>query len=223
MDQDSKSPSPELIRINQLRKAILHKTVEICKSNPGLDTASLTVRLESETRELFDQFHSQAIALKSIPLKPKSRRTGIKERKDHVGRFFLFLLETELRREGIQECLIPVFAKSIQSLIGNEAYDAFAMKISHLMEYGENNGFSYDQVLRSKSGKEIMQHIIALYRSEMSKNPPFAERLKNKLDEALVLKFKEGESESLDIDAAIKKAYHLFVHLIASARLESPK
>jgi hypothetical protein len=84
------------------------------------------------------------------------KRKDRSQHKEHVGRFF-FLLEKNIRRPGIPDCLIPVFAKSVQSTIGEEVFDQVAKKIDRLLEFGEKKGFNYDQVLDSKPGKTIAQ------------------------------------------------------------------
>ena len=85
------------------------------------------------------------------------KRKDRNQRKEHVGRFFVFLLEKNIRQPGIPDCLIPVFAKSVQSTIGEEVYDQVAKKIDRLLEFGEKKGFNYDQVMDSKPGKTIAQ------------------------------------------------------------------
>ena len=98
---------------------------------------------------------------------PANRTTSLESKGEWSGRtetnaknmlaFFVFLLEKNIRQPGISDCLIPVFAKSVQSTIGEEVYDQVAKKIDRLLEFGEKKGFNYDQVLDSKPGKTIAQ------------------------------------------------------------------
>ena len=85
------------------------------------------------------------------------KRKDRNQRKKHVGFFFVFLLEKNIRQPGIPDCLIPVFAKSVQSTIGEEVFDQVAKKIDRLLEFGEKKGLNYDQVMDSKPGKTIAQ------------------------------------------------------------------
>ena len=82
--------------------------------------------------------------------------------------FFVFLLEKNIRQPGIPDCLIPVFAKSVQSTIGEEVFDQVAKKIDRLLEFGEKKGYYYDQTMDSKPEETITTEMLTLYRAEMS-------------------------------------------------------
>lgn len=212
------SSSPEeIIRASNLRKSIIRKILQITKGNPDLKVEDLVMRIEMETQGLFEQMQKiPFIQQEQAPavVKPRSKRRGREERKDHVGRFFLALLEKPLRQEGVQECLVPIFAKSVQALIGDEAYNKFSQKIAHLLQFATDKGFDYDQVLQSKPGKEIMQNLLDLYRSEISASPSFHDQLKNKLDQALVQNSDSGSPEQMDIEGAVNKAFIAFAKLL---------
>jgi hypothetical protein len=142
------------------------------------------------------------------------KRKDRNQRKEHVGRFFVFLLEKNIRQPGILDCLIPVFAKSVQSTIGEEVYDQVAKKIDRLLEFGEKKGFNYDQVLDSKLGKTIATEILTLYRTEMS-SASFAKQLKNNLDETMVKNIESIENgQELNIEDTVNLAFNEFTKYI---------
>ena len=107
------------------------------------------------------------------------------QRKEHVGRFFLRLVEKNIRKPELPNCLLPVFANSVQSTIGVEQYEHMSGKITRLLEFGEKKGYDYDQILDSKPGKSIAGEILTLYKNEMGSSS-FEKMLKNSLDETLV-------------------------------------
>jgi hypothetical protein len=144
-----------------LRQDIIFKILKIEKDNSDLNSDDLFNQAESETLSMFNQLIDSKADNASSEKDDKSRikrrmkRKDRNQRKEHVGCFFVFLLEKNIRRPGIPDCLIPVFAKSVQSTIGEEVYDQVAKKIDRLLEFGEKKGFNYDQILDSKPGKTI--------------------------------------------------------------------
>ncbi|MBI4383323.1 MAG: hypothetical protein HY579_04740 [Nitrospinae bacterium] len=222
------SPGPasaeDIVRTSNLRKTIIRKILQIFKSYPDLKDEELVFRAESDTRNLFEQMQKMPPSPEqAAPIKPRPKRRGREDRKEHVGRFFLTLIEKPLRQEGVPEVLVPVFAKSVQFLLGDEAYEKYTQKIARLLQFAAEKGYNYEQVLMSKPGKEIMQSLTDQYRLEFSSSPGFSDQLKNKLDEALVQSHKAGDSEeALDIEQTIKKAYDTFTKLLQIA-LPPPK
>jgi hypothetical protein len=221
--------SPEEARIGQIRKAIVSKVIQIYKDSPTLTDDEILSQAEAETKAMFAQI------LKPAPLpvketvagtppsqpaapKPRGKKWGREDRKDHVGRFFLTLVEKQLKQEGILDCLIPVYAKSIQSLIGDAAYAQFEAKINKLLDFAKLKGFDYNQTLMSKPGKEVMIDLMKLYRSEFATSESFAEQLKNKLDQTLVQnieKINEKNPENpLNIEDTINQAFNTFMKVI---------
>ena len=147
-------------------------------------------------------------AAKSITRKRASHR----DRTEHVGRFFIHTMEQQLREAGVQDCVIPVFAKSVPMLIGDEAYNQFAEKIDHLIAFATSKNFSYDQILSSKPGRQVMQDILKLYQSELVNTPGFEEKLRNRLDEALVnFSSNQPETEDFNIEDAIDQSLNAFL------------
>lgn len=227
----STSPSPgpasaeEIVRASNLRKSIIRKVLQLFKSYPDLKDEDLVLRAESDTRNLFEQLQKMPPPPEQAPaIKPRPKRRGREDRKEHVGRFFLTLIEKPLRQEGVPEALVPVFAKSVQSLLGDEAYEKYTQKIARLLQFASEKGYNYEQVLLSKPGKEIMQNLTDQYRLEFSSSPGFSDQLKNRLDEALVQSHKAGDSEeTLDIEQTIKTAYDTFTKLLQIALPPSKK
>lgn len=109
--------------------------------------------------------------------------------------------------------LIPVFAKSVETLLGEEDYARLEDKIKRLLDFGEKKGYNYDQILDSKPGKMMAGEIIQLYQSE-SGSSWFEKKLKNSLDEALVKAVKQDPNLSLNIEDAINQAFEDFNRLL---------
>lgn len=212
---------------NQIRKSIIQKVIQIYQDSPTLSDDEIVALAETKTKSLFDQIqqavvsHSESsipttsqLPLAATRVKKKSRE----DRTDHVSRFFLTIAEKQLREEGVHNCLIPVFAKSIQGLIEEESYNKFSQKINQLLNFATQKGFDYDQALQSKPGKQISADLMTLYRSEMLVNPRFGEQLKNKLDQALVQNIKKISAKNpdipLDIEGTINKSFKSFIKAI---------
>ncbi|MBI4389791.1 MAG: hypothetical protein HY580_06380 [Nitrospinae bacterium] len=215
----------DIVRASNLRKTIIRKILQIFRAYPDLKDEGLVLRAESDTRNLFEQLQKMPPSPEQAPpIKPRSKRRGREDRKEHVGRFFLTLIEKPLRQEGVPEALIPVFAKSVQSLLGDESYEKHTQKIARLLQFATEKGYNYEQVLLSKPGKEIMQSLTDQYRLEFSGSPGFSDQLNNRLDEALVQSHKADDSEeALDIEQTVKKAYDTFTKLLQIAVPPSKK
>ena len=220
---------------NQLRKAIIQKVIQIYQDSPTLSDDEIVALAEAKTKSLFDQMQqggpptevsvptTSQLPLAATRVKKKSRE----DRTDHVSRFFLTIAEKQLREEGVHNCLIPVFAKSIQGLIEEESYVKFSQKINQLLSFATQKGFDYDQALQSKPGKQISADLMTLYRSEMLANPRFGEQLRNKLDQALVQNIKKLSAKNpdvpLDIEGTISKSFKSFIKAIGPVTPPQPK
>lgn len=229
---DSAASPEETIRVGQLRKSIISKIIQLYKDSPTLTDEEILIQAEAETKAMFDQIINKPVPpatptkepaagtppVQPATAKPRSKKWGREDRKDHVGRFFLTLVEKQLKQEGILDCLIPVYAKTIQSLIGDTAYAKFEAKINKLLDFAKQKGFDYNQTLMSKPGKETMIDLMTLYRSEFANSPSFAEKLKNKLDETLVqniAKVNEKNPEHpLNIEETINQSFNTFMKVI---------
>lgn len=219
----------EEARLSRIRKSIISKIIEIYKDSPTLTDDEILIKTEAETKPQFDQIlkpvspPAREPAVGTSPSqpaapKPRGKKWGREDRKDHVGRFFLTLVEKQLKQEGILDCLIPVYAKTLQSLIGDTAYAKFEEKINKLLDFAKLKGFDYNQTLMSKPGKEVMIDVMTLYRSEFAGSQSFAEQLKNKLDQTLVQnieKINEKNPEHpLNIEETINQAFNAFMKVI---------
>jgi leucyl-tRNA synthetase len=137
------------------------------------------------------------------------KRKDRNQRKEHVGRFFVNLMEKNIRQPGIPDCLIPVFANSVQATIGEEAYTQISSKIDRLLEFAEKKGFDYDQILASKPGKTIAAEILSVYNTETSSSSE--KQLKNNLDETLVKNIESIENgQELNIEDTVNLAFNEF-------------
>mgnify|MGYP007066293097 CR=1 FL=1 len=139
-----------------LRQDIIFKILKIAKDNSDLNSDDLFNQAESATQSMFDQLTSSsaegATSEKDDKARTKRRmkRKDRNQRKEHVGRFFVRMMEKNIKKPGVPDCLIPVFANSVQSTIGEESYKQVLGKIDRLLEFGENKGFDYDKILDSK-------------------------------------------------------------------------
>ncbi len=197
----------------QIRDSLLKKIVKYCRDNIDLNDEMLLQDLVKETRQQFDKL--EVLYKGSVPegssVKKRLKRKDRLLRKEHVGRYFLRLMEHQLREAGIPQSLIPVFANSIHYLAGEENIGMWTDKINRLMDYGGKKGADYDAILDSKPGKMISQEIMSVYKKEIEKSPGFAKKMKNNLDEALVKAINPDVDGDVDIEAAVEKAYNEFV------------
>lgn len=203
-----------------LRQDIIFKILKIAKDNSDLSSDELFNQAESGTLSMFNQLiDSKADSTPSQKddksrIKRRMKRKDRNQRKEHVGRFFVRLMEKNIRQPGVPDCLIPVFANSVQSTIGEEAYGEISKKIDRLLEFGEKKGYDYDQVLDSKPGKTIATEILKLYRGEMNSSS-FAKQLKNNLDETLVKNISSIENgQELNIEDTVNLAFDEFTKYI---------
>ena len=121
-----------------------------------------------------------------------------------------------MKKPELPDCLLPVFAKSVHTTIGEENYEAMSGKISRLLEFGEKKGYEYDQILDSKPGKSIAGEILTLYKNEMG-SASFEKQLKFSLDETLVKNIPKIENGAdLNIENTVNLAYTEFNKFLSS-------
>ena len=198
-----------------LRQDIIFKILKVVKDNSDLSSDELFKQVEAETMSMFNELikPNEENAPKDKDSKARTKRwmkrKDRNQRKDHVGRFFVHSMEKNIKQPGIPDCLIPVFAKSVQTTIGEELYAQISSKINRLLEFAEKKGFDYDQILASKPGKTIAAEILSLYNAEMSS---FSEKqLKNNLDETLVKNIESIENgQELNIEDTVNLAFNEF-------------
>ena len=200
-----------------LRQDIIFKILKVVKDNSDLSSDELFKQVEAETMSMFNELikPNEENAPKDkdedskVRTKRRMKRKDRNQRKDHVGRFFVHLMEKNIKQPGIPDCLIPVFAKSVQTTIGEELYAQISSKINRLLEFAEKKGFDYDKILASKPGKTIAAEILSLYNAEMSS---FSEKqLKNNLDETLVKNIESIKNgQELNIEDTINLAFNEF-------------
>ena len=200
-----------------LRQDIIFKILKAAKDNSDLSSDELFNQVEAETMSMFNELikPNEENAPKDkdedskVRTKRRMKRKDRNQRKDHVGRFFVHLMEKNIKQPGIPDCLIPVFAKSVQTTIGEELYAQISSKINRLLEFAEKKGFDYDQILASKPGKTIAAEILSLYNAEMGS---FSEKqLKNNLDETLVKNIESIKNgQELNIEDTVNLAFNEF-------------
>ncbi|PIQ99835.1 MAG: hypothetical protein COV66_09515 [Nitrospinae bacterium CG11_big_fil_rev_8_21_14_0_20_45_15] len=202
----------------QIRDSLLKKAIKYFRDNSDLNDEMLLQDLIKETRQQFDKLEGlyKGSTSDSGVTKKRLKRKDRLLRKEHVGRYFLRLMEHELREAGIHQSLIPVFANSIHYLAGEENIGLWTDKINRLMEFGEKKGADYETILDSKPGKMISREIMSTYKKEIEKSPSFAKKMKNNLDEALVKAINPDVDGDVDIEAAVEKAYSEFIKRLDS-------
>jgi hypothetical protein len=186
-----------------LQQDIIFKILKMAKDNSDLSSDELFNQVEAETMSMFNQLTqpNEENAAKDKDKDSKARtkrrmkRKDRNQRKEHVGRFFVHLMEKNIRQPGIPNCLIPVFAKSVQTTIGEEAYTQISSKI--------------DRLLASKPGKTIATEILSVYNTETSSSSE--KQLKNNLDETLVKNIESIENgQELNIEDTVNLAFNEF-------------
>ena len=198
-----------------LRQDIIFKILKMAKDNSDLNSDALFNQVEAETLSMFNELttptEENAPKDKDDKARTKRRmkRKDRNQRKEHVGRFFIHLMEKNIKQPGIPDCLIPVFANSVQTTIGEEAYAQISGKIDRLLEFAEKKGFDYDQILTSKPGKTIAAEILSVYNTEMSSSSE--KQLKNNLDETLVKNIESiANGQEINIEDTINLALNEF-------------
>tara|TARA_B100000745_G_C20124771_1_gene385213 strand:- start:666 stop:1301 length:636 start_codon:yes stop_codon:yes gene_type:complete len=200
-----------------LRQDIIFKILKMAKDNSDLSSDELFKQVEAGTLSMFNELTQpgEESAAKDkdkdskARIKRRMKRKDRNQRKEHVGRFFVNLMEKNIRQPGIPDCLIPVFANSVQATIGEEAYTQISSKIDRLLEFAEKKGFDYDQILASKPGKTIAAEILSVYNTETSSSSE--KQLKNNLDETLVKNIESIENgQELNIEDTVNLAFNEF-------------
>ena len=209
------SKSKTYAEFEQIRNSLLKKILKYFRENSDLNDEMLLQDLVKETRQQFDKLEALykgkgGSNTEGAPVKKRLKRKDRLLRKEHVGRFFLRLMECELREAGIHQCLIPVFANSIHYLAGEENIGMWTDKINRLMDFGGKKGADYEAILDSKPGKMISKEIMTVYKREIDKSPGYAKKMKNNLDEALAKAINPDIDGEVDIEAAVEKAYKEF-------------
>ena len=198
-----------------LRQDIIFKILKMAKDNSDLNSDALFNQVEAETLSMFNELttptEENAPKDKDDKARTKRRmkRKDRNQRKEHVGRFFIHLMEKNIKQPGIPDCLIPVFANSVQTTIGEEAYAQISGKIDRLLEFAEKKGFDYDQILTSKPGKTIAAEILSVYNAETSSSSE--KQLKNNLDETLVKNIESiANGQEINIEDTVNLAFNEF-------------
>ncbi len=201
-----------------LRQDIIFKILKIAAENSDLGSDEQFSLAESGTKAMFAKLMNEGASSSAgedsdrekARTKRRMKKKDRNQRKEHVGRFFLRLVEKNIKKPELPHCLLPVFANSVQSTIGVEHYEQMSDKISRLLEFGEKKGYDYDQILDSKPGRSIAGEILTLYKNEMGAGS-FEKLLKNSLDETLVKNISNIENgQELNIEDTVNLAYSEF-------------
>ncbi|MBI4389790.1 MAG: hypothetical protein HY580_06375 [Nitrospinae bacterium] len=204
----------ELDRTRHYRKVIIRKTIQIARANPDRTDEEIAELAEREVAPLCDL----CVESSFDDAKPLVERYFLdedkEERQDHVGRFFIHRMEKRLRANDITKYLIPVFAQSVASLLGQEKYEDYGDRLQRLLNKTIKEGMTYQEALESRHGQSLTQEILKSYKHEIANTPGFKDRLKNKMDAELVKLRSNFNGESLNIVETVNFAYEEFLRLI---------
>ncbi|MBI5427355.1 MAG: hypothetical protein HZA02_03655 [Nitrospinae bacterium] len=205
----------ELVRTRHYRKVIIRKTIQIARANPDRTDEEIAELAEREVAPLCD------LCVESSFDDAKPHLVGRyfldedkEERQDHVGRFFIHRMEKQLRANDITKYLIPVFAQSVASLLGQEKYEDFGDRLQRLLNQTVKQGMIYQEALESRRGQGLIHEILKSYKREIANTPGFKDRLKNKMDAELVKLQSNFNGDSLNIVETVNLAYEEFLRLI---------
>ncbi|PIQ97745.1 MAG: hypothetical protein COV67_02580 [Nitrospinae bacterium CG11_big_fil_rev_8_21_14_0_20_56_8] len=219
---DNNAPTRETDRSQQVRQAIIRKIVKTVRDNLDLSNEAVLLQIEEETNSLFEQF-SEVVKNPDQKAAPKKRRRDRQLRKEHVGRFFLRLIEGQMRKEGVHNSLIPVFAGSVEQVVSDDDYKKWTEKIKRLIEFGGQRGYDYDNIIDSKPGRAITEEIVQTYRKEIAKSAGFEKKMKNSLDQMLIKSINPDIDGDIDIEKTIDFAFKQFMNYLASLQKAAGK
>jgi hypothetical protein len=215
--ENNSIPSPEAERTRVYRRMIIRQTLRIAKENPSLQEKELLDLVEREVIRLCELCVASAQTASPFPWIGKyfiGRADDL--RKDHVARLFLHNFGKNLRAGNVMEYLIPVFATSVGSLFGQAAYEKFLQRIRRIKSACDRGNLTYNQMLEKTETQALAKEILALYKEEMERTTGFEDRLKNCLDDALVIYQNEQKTGHFNIAEAVNMAYGEFVRLLTA-------
>ncbi|NIU95210.1 MAG: hypothetical protein GWN57_02340 [Nitrospinaceae bacterium] len=136
------------------------------------------------------------------------------QRRNHVGRFFVYALEGYLNEPIIRRAIYRVLAVSTEEMLGKKTFNSYTQKITEILKKGAKEGLSYNKVMEEKVSKETTHEIIKLYWEKMQKTPSFEKQLKNQIDAALTKYQAQKPDEAFDIEAYVLEIYDYFIQAL---------
>lgn len=199
-------------RTEQFRRLIIRKTLQLVRENPKLEDDQVIDLAEIEAKRICDLCIES-----SYDEDPDSRisqyfmdeRVG--QRRNHVGRFFVFALEGYLNEPIIKRAIYRVLASSTEELMGKKTFNSYSQKITEILRAGSKEGLSYNKIMEQKPSKAVTHEIINLYWNELQNNPSYSKQLKNQIDSALTRYQAQKPAEAFDIEAFTEEVYDYFI------------
>lgn len=199
-------------RTKQFRRVIVRKTIQLIRQFPNASDEEIQIKAEQEAVQICDLCVESSFEEGSRPLIEQyfiNEKEG--QRRNHVGRFFLHKLEDQLKGPLFKECLFPLLADSVNSLLGEEKYDAYTGRIKAFLKEMGQQGMSYNEAMDSQPAYEIMEEIIGEYLKEMKSLPKLQDQLKNQIDEALAKYQSKNPSKVVNIDKNVQLIFDKFL------------
>jgi len=184
-------------RTKQFRRVIVRKTIQLLRKHPKATDEEIQSSFEEGSRPLIEQYFI-------------TEKEG--QRRNHVGRFFLHKLEDQLKGPLYKECLFPLMADSVQSLLGEEKFDIYTGRIKAFLQEMGHQGMSYNEAMDTQPAYEIMEEIIKEYLKEMKSFPKYQEQLKSQIDDALAKYQSKNPQKVVDIDKNVQLIFDKFIH-----------
>ncbi|MGP0628240.1 hypothetical protein ACTRW9_00875 [Nitrospina sp. 32_T5] len=200
-------------RTKQFRRVIVRKTIQLMRQYPKASDEEIQTMAENEAVQICDLCVESSFEEGSRPLIEQyflTEKEG--QRRNHVGRFFLHKLEDQLKGPLFKECLFPLLADSVKSLLGEEKYDIYTGRIKAFLQEMGQQGMSYNESMDSQPAYEIMEEIIGEYLKEMKSFPKFQEQLKSQIDDALGTYQSKNPEKVVNIDKNVQLIFDKFMH-----------
>lgn len=199
-------------RTEQFRRVIIRKTLQIARDNPKMDTDQIIELAEKEAVRICDLCIES-----SYDEDPNSRisqyfmdeRVG--QRRNHVGRFFVYALEGYLNEPIIKRAIYRVLAASTEELLGKKTFQSYSQKITQILKDGSKEGLTYNKIMEQKKSKAVTFEIIRLYWEELQSKPSYEKQLKNQIDSALTKYQSQKPEEAFDIESFTQEVYDYFI------------
>jgi len=200
-------------RTKQFRRVIVRKTIQLLRKHPKATDEEIQSMAEKEAVQICDLCVESSFEEGSRPLIEQyfiTEKEG--QRRNHVGRFFLHKLEDQLKGPLYKECLFPLMADSVQSLLGEEKFDIYTGRIKAFLQEMGHQGMSYNEAMDTQPAYEIMEEIIKEYLKEMKSFPKYQEQLKSQIDDALAKYQSKNPQKVVDIDKNVQLIFDKFIH-----------
>ena len=211
----------ESIRTRQFRKVIIRKTLQIVRQHPTWADDDICALVEAEAISLCDMCVESSFNDGASPgMEHYFLADARDQRQDHVGRFFVYKMERQLRSDHITNNLIPIFSESVASLLGHDTYEEYSKRLKDLIDGMTDKGMTYPEIIKSEPAQRFIQEVVDAYKHELLKTSSFEDLLKNKLDAELARYQTDNLDKSIDIVEAVNSIYRNFLTTIG---LVSPK